>query len=621
MEKINKKDLFIFIALALIFLLLISFNAFSQFNSVLTDNLYGNKNTLDNIAIIEIDDSSINKIGRWPWDRSVFTSLIQKTQDAKVIGIDVSFFEPSNNDSSLKQIVESSDNIVLAAEVSNSQLFKPIFNTDYGYVNILVDSDGIVRSFSPNLNEEVEPFAFQIYKKAFNPSAKIENNIYQINYASSPSSYKSYPAYDVLQGDIDFSNKIVLIGATAPNLQDTYFVPTSDGVAMPGVEIHANIIQNFVFDDFLKKESKILVLIITLLTAFFGFFILSKLKTHHLILSIISLIAIYGLIAIYLFSNFNYLIDLFYFPLSLLVFTGTGIGVRYVQEKKHSAYITDAFSRYLSKDLVSEIVDKRHELKLGGAKREITVFFSDIRSFTSISEKLSPEKLVHLINLYLNRMTSIILKHKGTVDKFIGDAIMALWNAPLKEEDHPKLACESAIEQIKDLKELQKELKQQKLPPINIGCGLHTGEAIIGNMGSEDRFDYTAMGDTVNLASRLEGLTKQYGADIIVSEATYQKVKDDFLFRKLDAVKVKGKNKPVIIYELFAENSKENINLVEQFEKALELYFKSKFKEAIKEFQKNKDDVASKLFIERCKEYIKNPPKKPWDGSFEMKTK
>ena len=308
----------------------------------------------------------------------------------------------------------------------------------------------------------------------------------------------------------------------------------------------------------------------------------------------------------------------------VFIFTSAGIAINYLEEKKQRAYLTDAFGKYVSKDLLSQIIDKEHQLKLGGAKREITIFFSDIRGFTNISEKLSPDKLVQFVNEYLTEMTKIIMENKGTVDKFVGDAIMAFWNAPFLEKDHSRLACLTAVSQVRRLKELQKIWKKQRLPLMKIGCGIHTGEAVIGNMGSDDRFDYTAMGDAVNLSSRLEGLTKQYRVDIIISESTYQKIKDEFNCRLLDKVKVKGKKLPIKIYELSVESNEKTLKLKKQFEKALSLYFNSKFKKAKKEFEKClriQDDLPSKMFIKRCSEFMKHSPKKPWDGSFEATEK
>ena len=323
-----------------------------------------------------------------------------------------------------------------------------------------------------------------------------------------------------------------------------------------------------------------------------------------------------------LLSKINYLVDLFFIPLSLIVFIGVGQAINYLEEKQHRLYLTTAFGKYINKHLLKQIIEHKQELKLGGGKRTISIFFSDIRGFTSLSEKLSPEELVNLINRYLTEMTRIILKYDGTVDKFIGDAIMAFWNAPLLQENHAELDCECAIEQIKALKKLQEELVKEGLPKIEIGCGIHTGEAVIGNMGSDERFDYTAIGDSVNLCSRLEGLTKEYGVNIIISEDTYKIIKNKFNCRKLDVVKVKGKKIPVVIYELCIDYNKEFCKL---YEEALELYFKGNFRKALSIFRealkKKQGDKSCDLFIKRCEEYIKNPPSEDWDGSFEMKTK
>jgi len=426
----------------------------------------------------------------------------------------------------------------------------------------------------------------------------------------------------LLDGNESFKNKFVLIGATAPDLHDNYFVPTSEGVAMPGVEIHANILQNLILDNFLKKEGLFLMLLLTFIIGFIGLFFISKLKIYYFIPLVVLIIIAYSFIAIFIFDQFNFVMDMFFFPLALLIFTGTGVGVNYLSEKKHSQYLADAFGKYISKDLLKEIVTHKKELKLGGGKRTITIFFSDIRNFTSISEKLKPEELVKLLNEYLTEMGKIILDYKGTVDKFIGDAIMAFWNAPLTLDNHAEMACRATIEQVRKIKELQEKWKKEGMPLVEIGCGLHTGSAIIGNMGSEDRFDYTAIGDTINLGSRLEGLTKQYGVSIIVSEDVYNAVKDKFNFRKLDTVRVKGKNIPVRIYELVVDENKE---FNEKYERALQLYSKSEFKEAVKEFESalklKKDDKSCILFIERCRDYAKNPPGKDWDGVFELKTK
>tara|TARA_Y100000310_G_scaffold165965_1_gene165716 strand:+ start:1768 stop:3654 length:1887 start_codon:yes stop_codon:yes gene_type:complete len=623
---VNYRNIAIFISIFLIFIILILSNSFFHLRETMSDRLYGNKEPLDNILIIEIDDESINKIGRWPWDRSVHSELLKKINNSKVIGVDISFFEESNNDSSFEKTISSMNNIVLAAEINENILLKPIFESEFGYVNLQTDFDGVTRSVRTGIHKNIYPFAFKIYQKSWNENIIFNEKEYKINFASSPGIFNSVSYYDALYGnDLNLENKIILIGATAPDLHDTYFVPTSEGISMSGVEIHANIIQNLVLDNFLEKQSDLSIILIIFLTSLFGFFFLSRTKIYYSIGSLILIILIYFYLSVIFFSKFNYVLDLLFFPLSVLIFTSSGIAINYFEEKKHTSYLTSAFGKYISKDLLKEIINRKHELTLGGSKRTVTVFFSDIRGFTSISEKLSPEDLVSLINDYLTNMTKIILEYKGTVDKFIGDAIMAFWNAPLIEEDHVELACKSALVQINALEKLQKNWKDKKLPEIKIGIGIHTGEAVIGNIGSEDRFDYTALGDSVNLSSRLESLTKQYSVNIIISENSFKSVKNKFKFRKLDRVKVKGKIKPVTIYELCSDNSKKYIEFCKQYEKALDFYFKSKFKDAVKEFGKaselNKNDESSKIFIKRCEEYLKKNPGKNWDGSFELLSK
>jgi len=316
------------------------------------------------------------------------------------------------------------------------------------------------------------------------------------------------------------------------------------------------------------------------------------------------------------------------FPLFTIVIVYIALVVFYFRtEERSRKQITSIFGKYVSPVVIENILKNPDSLNLGGEKRNITIFFSDIRGFTSISEKLGPEELVHLLNEYLTEMTSIIIKDEGLVDKFMGDAIMAFWGAPLNQPNHVEMACSSSLEMMDKLRELQKKWKNEGIPSFDIGIGLNSGDAVVGNMGSSSRFDYTAMGDNVNLASRLEGLNKFYGTNIIISENIYKVVKDKFEVRKLDVVKVKGRKKPILIYELLAhkdKTSKKQKDFNKLYEAGFEFYLKKKWKEAIKSFQdalKLMDDEASHMFITRCKEFLKNPPPKDWDGVWEMETK
>jgi adenylate cyclase len=262
--------------------------------------------------------------------------------------------------------------------------------------------------------------------------------------------------------------------------------------------------------------------------------------------------AVYSIIT--LFVTFDLLNLLHVFPTVIVqqftVFVGF-VGFRVLTEEENVKFIRNTFSKFVSQDIVDELLANPDAIALGGAKKEITVFFSDVRGFTTLSEQLSPEQLVQLLNDYLTAMTDMIIEYRGTIDKYMGDAIMAFWGAPVPNDEHAYYACVASIAQYAKLKEMQAKWEAEgKEASIDIGIGLNSGFAVVGNMGSSHRMDYTIMGDTVNLGSRLEGITKQYGVKMCISEFTYEKVKDRVYARELDLVKVKGKNEPVRIYEL-----------------------------------------------------------------------
>jgi adenylate cyclase len=270
----------------------------------------------------------------------------------------------------------------------------------------------------------------------------------------------------------------------------------------------------------------------------------------------------------------------------------------------------------------------RERLTLGGEKKVLTALFSDIRGFTTLSESMDPGDLVAFLNEYFTIMTRIIMRYEGTLDKFIGDAIMAFYGAPLAQADHAVRGCRTAVEMIRALHEKLPDWKERGFPPIDIGIGLNSGEMTVGNMGSDERFDYTIMGDNVNLASRLEGINKQYGTNIVISQYTRALIQDEsFFVRELDSVRVKGKKEPVTIYELVDDRTPEPAvgELLDIFEKGLAAYKSRRWKEAEAHFEKalklDPGDRPSKLYIERCAEYAKQPPPDDWDGVFVMTTK
>lgn len=316
------------------------------------------------------------------------------------------------------------------------------------------------------------------------------------------------------------------------------------------------------------------------------------------------------------------------YPVLTMMTIYLGITVyRYVTEEREKKKIRGAFQYYLTASVINEILKDPSKLKLGGDKKQLSVMFSDIRGFTGISEKLTPEELVRLLNEYLTAMTDVVFKYDGLLDKYIGDAIMAVFGAPLDQPDHALRACRTALEMMSELKRLREKWAAEGRPDVNIGVGVNTGDMVVGNMGSEMRFDYTVIGDSVNLASRLEGTNKEYGTNIIISEFTYESIRNELFCRELDAVRVKGKKLPVRIYELLGEkkDAAEWQECVGRFETGLAKYREGLWDEAIAAFRSVLEvrpaDYPARLYIERCETLKENPPEGEWDGVFTMTKK
>ncbi|NQU79317.1 adenylate/guanylate cyclase domain-containing protein [Candidatus Woesearchaeota archaeon] len=634
------------VAVAVFLTLMFSAGFYSNIQLRLGDFLYGGDRPLDDIIIVAVDDKSLQEIGRWPWDRNNFTQVIKQLEDSKVIGFDIAFFEPSDNntDANLANAMREHGQIVLPVEYTS---FKQIGNrvigdgmlepipglrevASRGYINVNTDLDGMTRAVNLDIEGKPEHFSAAVMRLIINKQIPEEKR-YLVNYIGPPGTYTRYSFVDVLEGKHadSLDGKIVLIGATAPDLHDSYFVPTSSGKAMPGVEIHANILQQMLTGKEVKTApawvTVLTILIVALVVAAAVFFLPVWISTAVSF----GILIIYTFIAISAFGA-GWIINMIYAPATVLTTYTATIIYHYLSEKKSRKKVLGAFEKYVSKDVIKHILEHPDRLKLGGDKRTITVFFSDIRGFTTISEKLSPEQLVHLLNEYLTEMTNIILEYNGVVDKYMGDAIMAFWNAPLKQPKHAERACVVALKMGKRLEELQKKWSDEGVPHLEIGIGLNTGPAVVGNMGSYDRFDYTAMGDTVNLGSRLEGLNKPYGTRIIISESTKQKIGKRFIVRRLDKVQVKGKKEPITIYDLIGFSKGNNPDFVNQFETGLKLYFKKDWKAAIKQFEQadmsrkkatGDNDKPSQSYIERCKVLMKKDPGEGWDGVWVMKTK
>jgi adenylate cyclase len=425
-----------------------------------------------------------------------------------------------------------------------------------------------------------------------------------------------------------FKNKIVIVGATAAGLMDLRSVPFSS--SFPGPEIHANIIEMLLTGKSVTLLSWPVTLAVLVAMGLFTVFVSLRFKPLAAGLILVGTAAVYFAAVCFIFDKTLVWVELVR-PLSVMLLTNIGIlAYSYLAEERQKLWIKNMFQGYMSKDLVDKIMANPDLLKMGGEKKEITVFFSDIRGFSSISEKIgSPERLIALINEYLGAMSDVVLEHGGYISKYEGDAIMAFWGAPADDPRHALdcIRCVWAMKQRLNL--LNADLTKRGLPVLFTRFGINTGFVTVGNVGSEKKKNYTAMGDSVNLAARLEGASKEYGTAIILSEFTYEKVKGSCPVRELDVVRVIGKEQPVRIYELLGEPGAHGETVppeaVEFFLQGLECYRQMRWDEAGAFFRQAKScdpaDGPSGTYIERCKCFKETPPPSGWDGVFVMKTK
>jgi adenylate cyclase len=341
-----------------------------------------------------------------------------------------------------------------------------------------------------------------------------------------------------------------------------------------------------------------------------------------------AVLAGYILLCQHLFSNGGLILNIMY-PASVIVLVYVAITLyKYIVESSQKRFIRNAFSTYLAPSVVKQIIESPDKLILGGEQRDITAFFSDVQGFTSISEKLTAPELVELLNEFLTEMTDIILKYEGTLDKFEGDAIIAFFGAPNDLENHAETACLACIEMQKRLTDLRTKWKAEAKPELNMRIGLCSGPAVVGNMGSKNRMDYTMMGDTVNTAARLEGVNKVYGIYTLIGETTYRALDDRILTREIDSINVIGKVEPVSVYQLLGyttdidPHTKEALGLYQQ---GLTAYRNQKWENAIDRFNRalklTPDDGPSQTMIIRCREFMTDPPGADWDGTFAMVSK
>jgi adenylate cyclase len=542
------------------------------------------------------------------------------------------------------------------APQSNLEIFTAAAASS-GYFNLQPDQDGVVRRMPFIIQGDEDlfpPFAMlTVWHYLGKPQLTVKVGRYGvdgiqlgnrfiptdetgqslINYLGPPQTFPQFSISDILSGKLPrgtFTGKIVLVGASATGIYDIRSTPVSP--VYPGVEIHATVIDNILTQNFLTKPkwSKSFDLLAIIIMGVLLSIALPRMSAFKGLLFAAALFSVHIVISRELFAYAGVWLNVVY-PLLALSTTYTVLTVyEYITEEKEKRMVKDMFQHYVSPKLVDELIKNPAMLKLGGEKRIITVFFSDIEGFTGISEQMSPEDLVALLNEYLTAMTDIILKYDGMVDKYEGDAIMAVWGVPIYFGDHAKKACFAALEMQKKLVELRAKWLLEGKPALHVRMGINTGEMIAGNMGSRDRMDYTVTGDSVNVASRLEGANKIYRTYMMISESTLEEAKDYVTVRELDSIRVQGRLKPTKVYELL---STKDVDLphhiqktIEYYKQGLEAYKNQQWDMAIKAFKDSlsisgKEDGPSQHYLDICEELKLTPPGPDWDGIYVMTIK
>lgn len=574
-------------------MLILTTVALSVRGRTLTNQLYDTIRTTasrDDVVIVGIDDKSLQEIGAWPWDRSVFADLTKTlaSYGVRVAAFDVLFFEPRHGDEAFRKALNEADMVsILASKVEQGEYLSSYMatGTDHilsGVTNVLPDQDGKVRRFGMRYVGEGYCIGSLSQEVANEYLPGTVHDCGSDVYFRYPAKVDVVSLVDVIHKKVPLevlSGKVVFIGSTSLGLEDHFIGRTGNKV--PGVFIHASMfdsIINGIHDQEVPRVIAVLLIVLcSIISASFVFLFRSvgvqALSTVMFLISI-------PVIAALVFDR-GYIFPLPWLIASTVIGSGYAALVRFVTERKQNEQIRQMFSKYVHKDVLEKLMSQGG-VKLGGERKELTILFSDIRGFTSLSESLSPEDLTSVLNDYFSVMTPHILEEHGTIDKFIGDAIMAFWNAPLTVRNHELHAVRAALRMHAALERFNTTHDTH----LAAGIGIHTGQAVVGNIGGQDRVNYTVLGDTVNLSSRLEGLTKKYGVTILVTEVVRTKIHDDNIaFRFLDTITVVGKSIPTKLYEVRAKEDFEE-GTIELYEEAYGYYARGEWGKAESLFKK-----------------------------------
>ena len=457
-----------------------------------------------------------------------------------------------------------------------------------------------------------------------------ENAATLIPYRGFQGSFPYISITDVLNDRVpkdQLAGRVIVVGTTAPGLMDLRATPV--GAAYPGVEIHANLIAGML-DGAIKHKAPYILgadVLLVLISGAVMAFLLPMLSPLRATLVGVLLLLLALIVNFSFWHVSNVVLPLANGIIAIVLLYAMNMSWGYFVESRTKRQLTGLFGQYVPPELVEEMSRDPENYSMAGRKAELTVLFSDVRGFTTISEGLEPDQLASLMNEYLGAMTVVVRKHRGTLDKYIGDAIMAFWGAPVDDPEHAKNAVRTGLEMHVALDELNKGLLARGWPELKIGVGVNTGTMTVGDMGSPVRQSYTVMGDAVNLGSRLEGITKQYGVGMIAGESTRELLKKEFVFRELDRVRVKGKEDPVAIYEPVGEEgqvSREDLEEIKLWNQALRSYRAQDWDKAevtLMNLQRIKPRYLYDLYVKRVEHLRKESPGENWDGVTIFETK
>lgn len=554
----------------------VSFSAglFAGLENFFEDLLFSPQEIDREIVILEIDSDSLQKIGQWPWPREVFGNAFLELDKnrPKAVGLDVVFAEDSRlggkDDAALASAlrtisypvvmpVEAQPLILEAGTPRAEDFLRPLRNftesknVSLGHVNLILDADGIMRRIPPAV-DGYRAFSYEVAKRSGRmiPREDSLRQIERIVFAGPTGSIRRIPFWRIFEDGAgrELQDQIVLIGATSPDLHDEKPTPLSKGTQMPGVEIQANVLNMILSGHRLSPPPAWASYLWIFLAAIIPALVFSAFRNSLPPLFINIFFGFAYLVAVIVLFERGIAANLLHITFAWSFSTAGIFAYRYFSVERERKEMKGLFSKYVSKHVLEEILKDPSQVKLGGEEKEVTVFFSDIRGFTTLSEKTTPTELVHILNEYFTLMTEEVLKTDGVLDKYIGDAIMAFWGAPIEDPNQADNALKASIAMTEKLKILNKELREKGEPEIGIGIGLYTGPAVVGNVGSNLRFDYTVIGDTVNVASRLEGLNKEFKTQIIIGETTKNKIKGKYNFKSLGSMAVKGRKESLNIY-------------------------------------------------------------------------